>query len=81
MLLIMGMYLHLATKQYVGAAVISLGMLLFIIAAFAQGIGRYELDLVLPVNQDGLYHLIGIASTILLAIGVIQSLKNTYIDG
>ena len=81
MLLIMGMYLHLATKQYVGAAVISLGMLLFIIAAFAQGIGRYELDLVLPVNQDGLYHLIGIPSTILLAIGVIKSLKNSDVDG
>lgn len=74
MLLILTMYLHLAIKKRAGARAICVGMFLFILAAVAQAVGRYELDLIIPINQDGLYHLIGIPSTILLTIGVIQSL-------
>jgi hypothetical protein len=76
MLFILGMYLHLITKKSAGAGFISMGMFLFILAAVAQALGRYELDFTVPINQDGLYHLIGIPSTILLTLGVIQSLRN-----
>ncbi|PWQ96748.1 DUF6962 family protein [Leucothrix arctica] len=80
MLLILTMYIHLAIKKHVGAGVICVGMFLFILAAVAQAIGPYELALFIPINQDGLYHLIGIPSTILLTIGVIKNLKNRNIE-
>ena len=76
MLFILGIYLHLAIKKNLGTGFISMGIFLFILAAVAQAIGRYQLDLIVPVNQDGLYHLIGIPSTILLTLGVIKSVRN-----
>lgn len=81
LLLTLGIYIRLTFKPMKGAVLVSLGIFLLIVASAIQALGPFQATFIFPFNQDGYFHLVAIPATILLIIGIMQSIEDNTPTG
>lgn len=77
MLSALAAYIYLSGKRkQMGFGIIAIGITLQIVAAVAQACGPYEVKMIWAFNHNGIYHLIGMVATLVMALGALNGFKN-----
>jgi hypothetical protein len=70
-----GVYAYVwVSRRKPGAAMMTAGVALSILAAAIQARTKCQFTLIWPVNEDGIFHLVQMAAVVALWIGLKQSL-------
>jgi len=80
MLVALGIYGALAARGRRGAGLVTLGVLLSIVAAGIQATGSVRLDLVVPFDHNGVFHLVQMVALAVLTAGLARSLATPSIS-
>lgn len=80
MLVALGIYGTLAIRGRRGAGLVALGVLLSIIAAGIQATGSIRLDLIVPFDHNGVFHLVQMVALAVLTVGLAHMLATPSIS-
>lgn len=80
MLAALAIYGALAARGHPGAALVALGVLLSIVAAGIQATGTVRLELIVPFDHNGVFHLVQMVALVPLTAGLLRTLGTPSIS-